>query len=1005
MSIRLVAFLFLCISYLQHAFTQVVINEGCNKNYTSSVDEDGDIGDWIELYNAGISSVDLSSYSLSDKFSEPLLWPLTGLSIGPNDFLKFYCSKKSRYQTAPFSNSVSEQSYVPFIGWNTHTFSSAFNWDGQSNILLNICSYQNSNYTENSVFLQTATPYVSTIAAFNDGSEASCSSQFGGSYNQRPNLQINGTTIDFGTLQNSNTDYPAPYGNWYWSARHQVLVRAAELIAAGITSGPINSIGFQVVSTNTITYTYVDVAIKETTLNELPPSFVPLTGYANHTNFKIDNGGETIYLFDPALTSVSSLMVKSPQTDVSIGRFPDAANNAVWMNPSFGQTNNGTNTYDDSLVPPQLSMATGIVDQIFYLKITNLNPDSIATKITYTVDGSEPTFNSTEFLDDSIYVYQSLIVRAKTFPISASNYLVSRESYGTYLFNIDHSTPILLVTTENSNLYGATGIFDNPNSDWLRAAHVTWLSKEGNHPTLFQTRTAIRMDGGAGGSRGNPQRSFRLSFDHAALGEKTVNLPLIPAIPFRNKYSDVYLRNGSNQWLTFPQKDACQVSMMSKGTDNYYSAMEPVSVYINGQYFGLYELREKFNTEYFDERENINKDSIDILSMSYFYNLVLRAVEGKVENFTNDYTLFNALDPSQANYISQAEQYFDLNHYTDYVIGETWMGNTDWPGNNIKIYRSNKTNYRWRFALIDLELSMQPGSWTSCTDNNIAYIMGQSQDNPYINIWLQSIQNLSYKNSFINRYADLMNTSYLIDTLLHTEQEFFDKMVVEMPKEYQRWGDPNNIPGQMTNFFNNHEIFQQQLACRNEIVREDILTEFQLTKQVKVGLDVFPDSSGSILLNTIQPRIYPWEGIYFDGVPIRLTALADSGYSFVKWMPHPLIADTLNPTFESNVDLDSTIFTAIFKLIPPPPDGPTIEFTLFPSPSSTSITLAHNNSTLAKNIRYEIYDLNGRIISTGKLDENSKQTHITIANFQAALYLIRLTNDKDFLETKRFVKI
>lgn len=87
---------------------------------------------------------------------------------------------------------------------------------------------------------------------------------------QRPNLQINGTTIDFGTLQNSNTGYPAPYGNWYWSARHQVLVRAAELIAAGITSGAINSIGFQVVSTNTITYTYVDVAIKETTLNELP---------------------------------------------------------------------------------------------------------------------------------------------------------------------------------------------------------------------------------------------------------------------------------------------------------------------------------------------------------------------------------------------------------------------------------------------------------------------------------------------------------------------------------------------------------------------------------------------------------------------------------------------------------------------------------------------------------------------------------------------------------------
>ena len=391
--------------------------------------------------------------------------------------------------------------------------------------------------------------------------------------------------------------------------------------------------------------------------------------------------------------------------------------------------------------------------------------------------------------------------------------------------------------------------------------------------------------------------------------------------------------------------------------------------------------------------------------MSYFYNLVLRAVEGKVEDFTTDYTAFNALDPTSPTYLTEADQYFDLAHYSDYIIGESWMGNVDWPGNNIKIYRSNKTNYRWRFALIDLELSMQPNGWTSCTDNGIRYMLDQSTDNPYINIWLQSIQNLTYRNSFINRYADLMNTSYLTDTLLATEQSFFNKMVLEMPKEYQRWGDPNNIAGQMDNYINNHLIFRQQLACRNEIVMENLRNEFQLTKEIKVELAIFPDSAGTIKLNSIQPKNYPWQGLYFDGVPIQLTAIAEPGYSFVKWLPNPFISDTLNPTFESNVNLDSTLFTAVFKLIPPPPDGPTIEFTLFPSPSSTSITLAHNNPTLAKNIRFEIYDLNGRIISTGKLDPASKQTQINISNFKAALYLIRITNDQDFLETKRFVKL
>jgi hypothetical protein len=1004
MRIRLVVILFLFIGSFQLAFTQVVINEGCNRNYISATDEDGDKPDWIELYNAGNSLVDLTGYYLSDNLLQPLQWSLAGLSLAPNEFKLVYCSGKDRYESSPFSPAVNDLSYTPFVGWNTHNFTNTFNWDGQSNILLNICSYENNGYTENSIFKQTETPYASTMVAYNDGSDASCSALLGGTYNRRPNLKINGITLDVGTIQNSTTDYPAPYGNWYWSARHQILVHGAELIAAGLTAGPINSIGFEVVSTNAITYTYIDVSISSTILNELSDSFIPLNGYGNHSNFKLESNGESVFLSDPSLTTISSLYINSPQTDVSIGSSPDASTNNQWMEPSPGSSNNAAIVYTDSLKAPVLSVPTGILNNVIYLKITNPNADSIPTKVVYTLDGSEPTLNSTEYIGDSIFIFQASVVRAKAFPLSMNNYLASHDTYGTYLFNIDHSTPILLITTQNSNLYGGQGIFDNPNSDWLRAAHVTWLDKEGDHPALFQTRTAIRMDGGAGGSRGNPQRSFRLSFDHAALGEKTVNLPLIPAIPFRNKYSDVYLRNGSNQWLNFPQKDACQVSMMSKGTNNYYSSMEPVSVYINGQYFGLYDLREKFNTEYFDERENIKKDSIDILSMSYFYNLVLRAVEGKVEDFTNDYTLFNALDPTSPTYLTEADQYFDLAHYSDYIIGESWMGNVDWPGNNIKIYRSNKSNYRWRFALIDLELSMQPNGWTSCTDNGIRYMLDQSTDNPYINIWLQSIQNLTYRNSFINRYADLMNTSYLTDTLLATEQSFFNKMVLEMPKEYQRWGDPNNIAGQMDNYINNHLIFRQQLACRNEIVMENLRNEFQLTKEVKVELAIFPDSAGTIKLNSIQPKNYPWQGLYFDGVPIQLTAIAEPGYSFVKWLPNSFISDTLNPTFESNVNIDSTLFTAVFKLIPPPPDGPTISFVLYPSPSSNSITIEHTNSTLAKNVHFQIYDLNGRVLSQGNLDQSSKKTAINISTLNAAMYLIRITNDSDIVETLRFIK-
>ena len=88
-----------------------------------------------------------------------------------------------------------------------------------------------------------------------------------------------------------------------------------------------------------------------------------------------------------------------------------------------------------------------------------------------------------------------------------------------------------------------------------------------------------------------------------------------------------------------------------------------------------------FNKEYFEIHDGANSDSIELLSLSYFYNLVLRAVEGNVDNFWNSYDSFLALNPADTTYFTQADNFFDLKHYTDYIISESWMGNVDWPGN------------------------------------------------------------------------------------------------------------------------------------------------------------------------------------------------------------------------------------------------------------------------------------------------------------------------------------
>ena len=195
---------------------QILINEGCNKNATAVQDENGDAPDWIELYNNSSSVINLENWKLSDQLNGVNAWVFPNVNLSTQSFLRIFCSGKDRFASMPFIATNNTTNFNPTAGWNTHPFSQNFIWDGNSNILVNICSYNNSGYTENSVFYQSATPFVSSVGSFVDGSSAACSNNMGQTYSQRPNMKLNNAVIGNGTITNGNTDYPAPYGNWYW---------------------------------------------------------------------------------------------------------------------------------------------------------------------------------------------------------------------------------------------------------------------------------------------------------------------------------------------------------------------------------------------------------------------------------------------------------------------------------------------------------------------------------------------------------------------------------------------------------------------------------------------------------------------------------------------------------------------------------------------------------------------------------------------------------------------
>ena len=995
LSIKILCLVFCC--SLNLAYSQIYINEGSNKNYSTIADENGDFPDWIELYNAGNDTVNLYDYALSDNPTNHTKWTFPNIKLLPGEHKIVFCSAKDRKPFSAFVNVLNETNFNPLVGWNNHTLTTPFYWDGISSLILNTCSYNSNGYSSNSVFNQSVTPYYSTVFAVADGGPSICETQFGSKEALRPNMKINNYVIGTETQQNCNTCYPAPYGNWYWAARNQMVIPAAELAAAGLSAGFITSFAFDVVATDANTvYSYIDCSMKLVSYNQVTTNFEPVdTNGRLHTNFKISTGGETIYLYDAAQTLVSSLLVNCAQPDISVGLFPDAsANIALFLNGTPEATNNLSIPFYSYLLPPVISVPAGLYNNPITVSITN--PNGAGSSIRYTLNGNDPDSTSSLYSGIPIQIFYSGVLKAKAFSATELN---SQAAVASYLFGINHVTPVLSVVTAPHNLFGTTGIFDNWGSDWEKAAYVEYFDTA--HQLIFSQNAGIQIDGGWGGSRYLPQHSFRVELDHSILGDGPIFYPLIPNRPARIKYSKFYLRNGSNNYLLLPYKDAAHLECLGAQTNNYYTAWRPVTVYINGAYFGLYELREKYDAEYFKVVDNANPDSLDILSLSAWYAFTLRAVEGSVDSFYTAYNTFNGLNPADTSFWNAADHYFDMLYYNDYIIAETWGGNVDWPGNNIKIYRSNKTNFRWRFCLIDFDLSLNPNGWTTAVSDNIAYVLNADPNNPYVNIFLKSIQNPRFKNYFINRYADLMNTSYQYSRLSSVANSMFMQTVIEMPKEFLRWGDPNNINGQMNDFVNNHQTFLSELAIRTEQVRAHIQSNFTLNGQVLVTLDVYPAGAGKIKISTIIPDSLPWTGVYFDGNPVRLTAIPNPGYTFAYWDSNNVLTNIdSNISIVQNINA-STLYNAVFTPIPNGVNTANFNssvINVYPNPMADKLNVKINNNEPSE---INIYDISSR-----KILQQTFTNTITLNTEQLAkgVYLYEVRSRKGIIKNGKVIK-
>ncbi len=438
----------------------------------------------------------------------------------------------------------------------------------------------------------------------------------------------------------------------------------------------------------------------------------------------------------------------------------------------------------------------------------------------------------------------------------------------------------------------------NPDANYNRSGDE-WEVK-GNFSFYKQGEEILNQDIGirinGGFTRTHPQKSLRL-YARGEYGASNFNYPFFDNQNY-NSYKRLILRNaGNDAYATFFRDAFIQKTVSHLKID--IQSYQPAITFINGEYWGILNMRERYDKHYFERVYGIEEDELDFLEYNGFL-----VQEGDYEHYADmlNYIENNNLQNySNYNYVKTQ---MDTDNFTDYFITNIYARNTDWPHNNIEFFRKKTATYepdapygqdgRWRWVLKDTDFGFgADGGPEAYQHNTLAFATstgGDEATNPEWStlILRKLLENNSFKNNFINRFADLMNTTYLPERVISIINEMKSGIEDDILEHGQRWSSI----GSMEQWNSNIEVMIQFANERAFYQRNHIREKFSIEENITVDLNISDDAHGYIKINTIDinpttPGVsenpYPWNGIYFKNIPITLKAIAKPGFEFSHW--------------------------------------------------------------------------------------------------------------------------
>lgn len=614
---------------------------------------------------------------------------------------------------------------------------------------------------------------------------------------------------------------------------------------------------------------------------------------ALHVDTKLGAGGEDIGLFANDGTTLLDGFSFGPQTaNISYGRELDGGGGLVFFTAPTPGASNTSSISSDFAARPIASVPDKIFTAPFEVSLMSTTPGAF---IRYTLDGSEPVANSLPYAGP-IPIAQHTSLRARAF---APGYAPSSVATYTYLADVGHTFPIVALSFRAADFFdGATGIYPNFMEDWERPVHVAFFENDGLPG--FSQSGAAKIHGT--GSAHFAQKSLKIKAI-ADNGDGFFKHPIYTDLPFE-EHKSFLLRNAGQDWNVTMFRDAFVTSLVGDRSDVgaiiepprlYLQAFRPGVAYLNGEYWGIHNLREHMKADYLAAHFGLREDEIDLL-------------DNDNEASSGDFNRWNfLLQFLQANHFADDANlellgtFLDLPHFLDYNVFNVLIDNADWPGNNYRRWRQRTNDAQWRFLSFDYDFSfgllkLEPDTLLFNTGDASANSLLRALDSTSVtwpNPWWatlpfrKAMENEGFRRDFINRTADFLNVLFEPQRVTGRLAEFQALYEPEIQRHFDRWS-----PG-WNPWADNLLKIKQFGEERPAFLRQQFVDYFNEISGVgTLHLQASPPQGGGISISTLHfaPENLPWSGQYFTGVNIPVQAVAAPGYLFSGWSSPALTA-------------------------------------------------------------------------------------------------------------------